>query len=189
MTTHLVFTVIAEDRPGLVERLAEVIAEPGGNWIESSMARLGGEFAGIVRASIASANAAGLVSSLEALSSEGIDITLRPDKSDEAAPKGPSAQMELVSQDHPGILRDITRVLSEEGVSIEHLETEVAPGSMQGGTMFKATAQLRLPEGMDPGDLSEALQETCRRGGSARAARSGASEQGAGGGAPRRCGR
>jgi len=160
MQTHLVFTVIAKDRPGLVERVAETIAGLGGNWIESSMARLGGEFAGIVRVGIDSAEADALNAKLQALSSEGIAITLRSDRSEAEGPQGTSAQLDLVSQDHPGILRDITRVLSEQGVSIEHLETEVASGSMHGEALFKATADLRLPAGLSPATLSDALQET-----------------------------
>lgn len=159
MQTHLVFTVIAKDRPGLVERMAEIIAGTGGNWIESSMARLGGEFAGIVRIAIDGMRADELVTQLRALSSDGIDITLRSDQEGADLPKGASAHLDLVSQDHPGILRDITHVLSEQGVSIEHLETEVASGSMQGEALFKASADLRLPVGLDPADLSEALQD------------------------------
>ncbi|PVB60654.1 ACT domain-containing protein [Labrenzia sp. 011] len=160
MQTHLVFTVIARDRPGLVERVADIIAGMGGNWIESSMARLGGEFAGIVRIGIAGAASDELVSRLQALSSDGIDITLRSDQTGADVLQGGCAHLDLVSQDHPGILRDITRVLSEQGVSIEHLQTEVVSGSMQGEALFKASADLRLPSGLAPADLSDALQET-----------------------------
>ncbi|WP_428643026.1 glycine cleavage system protein R [Roseibium sp.] len=160
MQNHLVFTVIATDRPGLVERIADIIASLEGNWIESSMARLGGEFAGIVRVGIAAERSDELVELLRKLSDDGIDITLRSDKTGEEAPKGTAAHLDLVSQDHPGILRDITHVLSKQGVSIEHLETSVAAGSMHGEALFKASADLRLPVGLDPADLSDALQET-----------------------------
>jgi glycine cleavage system regulatory protein len=101
-----------------------------------------------------------LVEKLQALSADGIDITLRSDQTGAELPEGASAHLDLVSQDHPGILRDITRVLSEKGVSIEHLETEVVSGSMQGEALFKASADLRLPGGLDPASLSDALQET-----------------------------
>lgn len=160
MQTHLVFTVIATDRPGLVGRMADIIAAAGGNWIESSMARLGGEFAGIVRIAIEGMHADALVGELRALSADGIDITLRSDQAGAEQSGGASAHLDLVSQDHPGILRDITRVLSAQGVSIEHLETEVVSGSMQGEALFKASADLRLPAGLQPAALSEALQET-----------------------------
>jgi len=160
MQTHLVFTVIAKDRPGLVERVAGTIAGLGGNWIESSMARLGGEFAGIVRIGIAGESSDELIAELRSLSADGIDITLRSDQTGVDVPQGASAHLDLVSQDHPGILREITRVLSDKGVSIEHLETEVASGSMQGEALFKASADLRLPAGLSPADLSAALEAT-----------------------------
>ncbi|XYK82599.1 MAG: glycine cleavage system protein R [Labrenzia sp.] len=160
MQDHLVFTVIAEDRSGLVEKIADVIAGAGGNWIESSMARLGGEFAGIVRISVPAENASQLTAALEALGSDGIDITLRSGQGSVNEALGASAHLDLVSQDHPGILRDITHILSEHKVSIEHLETSVEAGSMQGGFLFKASADLRLPTGLTPAQLSDALQAT-----------------------------
>ena len=49
MPTPLVMTIIGPDRTGLVESVARVVAEHGGNWLESRMSRLGGEFAGILR--------------------------------------------------------------------------------------------------------------------------------------------
>ncbi|OJJ12853.1 amino acid-binding protein [Alphaproteobacteria bacterium AO1-B] len=160
MQDHLVFTVIAEDRSGLVEKIADVIAGAGGNWIESSMARLGGEFAGIVRISVPAENASQLTAALKALGSDGIDITLRSGQGSDNEALGASAHLDLVSQDHPGILRDITHILSEHKVSIEYLETSVEAGSMQGGFLFKASADLRLPTGLTPAQLSDALQAT-----------------------------
>ena len=52
MPTSLVLTVLGEDRPGLVESLASIIAAHEGNWSESRMAQLAGQFAGILRASV-----------------------------------------------------------------------------------------------------------------------------------------
>lgn len=47
MSTFLVLTVIADDKPGIVEQLAATITEHGGNWLESRMAQMAGKFAGI----------------------------------------------------------------------------------------------------------------------------------------------
>ena len=41
----LVVTVIGKDRPGLVELVSAVVEEYGGDWVESRMSRLAGEFA------------------------------------------------------------------------------------------------------------------------------------------------
>ena len=44
----LILTVVGPDRPGLVRAIAEAVAARGGSWLESRMARLAGQFAGIV---------------------------------------------------------------------------------------------------------------------------------------------
>jgi len=46
----LVLTVMGDDRPGLVDALSGAIAEHGGNWERSSMARLARKFAGVLTA-------------------------------------------------------------------------------------------------------------------------------------------
>ncbi|WP_252976288.1 ACT domain-containing protein [Janibacter melonis] len=50
--TDLVLTVTADDRAGLVSRLAQVVADRGGSWTTSSMAHLAGTFAGVVLVSV-----------------------------------------------------------------------------------------------------------------------------------------
>ena len=46
MKSYLVMTVLGNDRPGLVRSLADTVASHGGNWLESRMARLAGQFPG-----------------------------------------------------------------------------------------------------------------------------------------------
>jgi len=53
MNKSLVLTLIGPDRPGLVDALAEVVENNGGNWVESRMAHLAGKFAGVLRINIA----------------------------------------------------------------------------------------------------------------------------------------
>ena len=67
MTTNLVLTVIADDKPGLVESLAQTIASNSGNWLESSMSQLAGKFAGILRVSVADDRVEKLIEELNGL--------------------------------------------------------------------------------------------------------------------------
>ena len=43
----LVLTFVGDDRPGLVNAIAEAIAASGATWLESRSAELAGKFAGI----------------------------------------------------------------------------------------------------------------------------------------------
>jgi glycine cleavage system regulatory protein len=60
----LVLTVIGDDRSGLVSALSGVIADHGGSWERSQMARLAGKFAGIVVVSVPDAGADALIRDL-----------------------------------------------------------------------------------------------------------------------------
>ena len=48
MNSVLVLTISGQDRAGLVEKLADVIAEHGGNWEHCRMAHLAGRFVGLL---------------------------------------------------------------------------------------------------------------------------------------------
>lgn len=141
---HLVLTVIARDKPGLVEQLAQCIAGHGGNWLESRMARMAGQFAGILRVAVPEAAHGDLSAALHELESQGIRVLLAP-SGDEPASAWRSIQLELVGNDRPGIVRDITRLLAEHGVNLESLDTEVAPAPMSSELLFHAQAQLAVP--------------------------------------------
>ena len=144
MGTSLVVTVIGNDRPGIVERLSEVVLAAGANWEESRMARLAGKFAGILRISVEVANADALASGLRALTSDGLTVVV---ESSDAGPPDTfrTVRLELVGNDHPGIIRDISKVLAQLQVNIEELETGVSGAPMTGEQLFRAHVQLRLP--------------------------------------------
>ncbi|MXN66640.1 ACT domain-containing protein [Stappia sp. GBMRC 2046] len=158
MPTDLVLTVLANDRSGLVEKLSDVIAAENGNWVESSMARLAGEFAGIVRVSVEDARVPMLEEALAGLGTEGISVTVRRG-APTPPPEGRHASLSLVCQDHPGIIHSVAAALAEHGVSIDELTSEVFPGSMSGERMFGVQADIVLPPGTDEGDLRAALED------------------------------
>jgi len=158
MPVGLVLTIIARDRPGLVQRLAEAVADHGGNWIDSSMSRLAGEFAGIVLVEIPEASLAGLETALDGLGEEGISVASRR-TGDTDPPAGRQAVLELTGGDHSGIVRDISSVLAKNDVSIDDLETEIFTGSMSGEKLFHARARIVIPDALTTEALSEALED------------------------------
>jgi glycine cleavage system regulatory protein len=136
----LILTVLGPDRPGLVRALSEAVAARGGNWLEARMARLAGQFAGIVLVEAPEA----LLADLIALEREGLRITVQSGSVSQP-PAGERLTLEVVGNDRPGIVRDITQVLADHGVNIEELTTGVASGSFSGETLFRAEAKLRAP--------------------------------------------
>jgi glycine cleavage system regulatory protein len=159
--TALTLTLIGRDRPGLVRALSERVAVVGGNWLESRMARLAGRFAGVVLVDVPEDGAERLARDLDALEAEGLRVAVArgPLGAEGAAPPAAGRHaltLELVGQDHPGIVRDIARALAGRGVNIEELATEVASGSFSGERLFRATARLSAPAELP----TEALRDT-----------------------------
>jgi glycine cleavage system regulatory protein len=157
MEKTLVLTFIAEDRPGLVEKLSEAVTEQGGNWLESRMAHLAEKFAGIARIEIPGDKVLSFKNALLALEAEGFHLTVE-EATVGAPPGGTVLTLDLVGPDHPGIVRDISRCLAERGVSIEEMETDIREAPMSGGTLFCAQARVRGPASLDEKDLRQALE-------------------------------
>ncbi len=141
---HLVLTVIAQDKPGLVEHIAECIAEHGGNWLESRMSRMAGQFAGILRVGVPAEAYDELVEALQALNSQGIRVLLAESGIEPSCTWKPIL-LDLVGNDRPGIVRDITRLLTEHGINVESLVTDVVPAPMSSEPLFHAKAVLAVP--------------------------------------------
>jgi glycine cleavage system regulatory protein len=138
----LILTIVGPDRPGLVRALSEAVAARGGSWLESRMARLAGQFAGIVLVEAPES----LLDDLRALEGQGLRIVAQGGVAEPAvAAVEPRLALEVVGHDRPGIVRDVARVLAECGVNIEELTTGVASGSFSGETLFRATALVRAP--------------------------------------------
>ena len=141
---HLVLTVIAPDQPGLVEKVAQCIAAHGGNWLESRMSRMAGQFAGILRVAVPAEAYDELVEALQGLSAQNIRVLLAESGIEPSCTWKPIL-LDLVGNDRPGIVRDITRLLAEHGVNVESLITEVLPAPMSSEPLFHAEALLAVP--------------------------------------------
>jgi glycine cleavage system regulatory protein len=155
----LVLTIIGPDRPGLVDELAEAVAEHQGNWMESRMAHLGGKFAGVVRVSIPAEQTDPLLAALQGLESHGLKVHAEADTAEEAAQSFLPVTLDLLGNDRPGIVREISHALATHGVNVEEFRTECADAPMSGGQIFRATAQLRLPPGLDADTLRHELEQ------------------------------
>lgn len=157
--TSLVLTVIAPDQPGLVEQLSQTIVAHQGNWLESSMSRLAGKFAGILIVSVPDNQIPPLTEALSALESQGLKVIAERSSDPQTDTGGNSISISLIGSDHPGIVHDISQVLSGYQINVERLGTELFSGSMSAEKLFKADADLLVPASVDLDDLQQSLEE------------------------------
>ena len=145
MPTSIVLTVISDDRPGIVETLSQTLASHGGNWTESSMLSLAGKFAGILMAGVPDDQVDELIADLKALRATGLQIVVERTTALPRAEGAREFSLELVGLDRPGIVRDITRILTKHQINVEELDTECQDASMSGESLFMANARLSVP--------------------------------------------
>ncbi len=160
MARALVLSVIGEDRPGLVEELAQLIDRFEGSWDESRMARLAGHFAGVVQIHLPDEQAAGLIAALPGLAAAGLQASVvDSDWSMASVDHRDSFRLELVGQDRPGIIREISRALAALGVSVQDLRTVVESAPMSGERLFRAQAELAPPANVPLEEIRAALEQ------------------------------
>ena len=159
MSKSLVLTVIGRDRPGIVNRISDVAQRFGANWAGSRMAGLAGQFAGIVHFQVPEENrraARGCVARAESGSDLHVAIAARESDAEPAAQR--IVRLELVGNDRPGIVRDLSGSLANRGVSIEELHTEFVSAPMSADPLFKVHALLAVPAGLSDAELKRELE-------------------------------
>ena len=158
--TKLVLTLLGDDQTGLVSRVSRVVADEGGSWMESQLARLAGTFAGIALVEVPPDRVDALRSALAGLR-DVLEVTVK----EAAAPapvEGRRLVLHLVGHDQPGIVRSITEALAARGVSIEQLATATVEAPMAGGLLFEADAVLTAPVDLGVDELQSDLEALAR---------------------------
>ena len=159
MEKLLVMTVMGPDRPGLVESIAELVTVHGGNWLESRLSHLGGQFAGMLRVLVPAERETELVAALKGLQSQGVEVIARSDTPPGEAGPNRIMTIEIVAQDRPGIVRQISGALASKNVNVEELHTECSSAAMTGEALFKAHARVSIPPSCDVTGLKKELEK------------------------------
>lgn len=160
MQISLVMTVIGADKPGLVEALSSRIVEFGGNWVESRMCRLGGKFAGIVRVVVEEDKQALLAENLKNLQTEhALAVMVESDVSAPDLTEGKLITLEIVGQDRPGIVSQISAILARNHVNVEEFDSNCESGAWSGEILFRAKVTMYLPEKCDVPALRKDLEK------------------------------
>ncbi|MDB6062470.1 MAG: hypothetical protein JWM78_2573 [Verrucomicrobiaceae bacterium] len=157
MTSSMVFTFIGADKPGLVERLAQTVSQHGGNWLESRMSQLAGQFAGIVQVDVTASKRQALREALLDLTVSGLTIVVADDAL--AADTGNFRQLRLsiIGNDRPGIVREVASALSQHQINVREMDTTITSAPMTGEPLFEALAEIEVPRSFDLAELNQQL--------------------------------
>jgi glycine cleavage system regulatory protein len=153
-----VLSTVGSDRPGLIEALAAAILSAGGNWLESHLSRLGGLYVGSVLVELEADGVERLRIAASGVDAQGLEVRIAP-SIEETGAAGETFDFGLVGQDRPGIVHQVTAVLSGLDANIETFRTWIAAESQTGAPLFNMEARLRLPSRLKAHTVQAALEE------------------------------
>jgi glycine cleavage system regulatory protein len=153
----LVLSMVGSDRPGLTEALAAAVLSAGGNWLESRLSRLGGLYVGSVLVELEADSVDRLRSAVCAVDAQGLEVRIAPAVEAPGA-AGEALHFGLVGQDRPGIVRQVTAVLTGLDTNIEMFKTWINAEAQSGVPLFHMEALLRLPPGLQASHVQAALE-------------------------------
>lgn len=160
MKSYLIMTVLGSDRPGLVSSLADTVARHGGNWLESRMARLAGQFAGIVRIECPTDAVEELLTELHtpgAPAIPGLSVQAVREAVAESAPRR-TLIVDVMGNDRPGIVRELSAAIAHAGGNVEELVTGLESAPMSGHPMFRAHGVISIPLDAETSALTTAIE-------------------------------
>ena len=157
MSKPLVFTFVGADKPGLVETLSQTVAAHGGNWLESRMSELAGQFAGIVKVEVKTEQAAALRAALLALSVQQLSVVVAQSLPEPGADHSRQLRLTILGNDRPGIMREVSHALAARRISVSEMDTSVTSAPMSGDPLFQAVARIQVPQALDLDELRSQL--------------------------------
>lgn len=164
MNRSFILTLTGPDRVGVVERVSRFLVEHGGSVGTSRMARLGGEFAILMLATLPEGRTEPFERVLSTFVEDGYRVSMAETRE---PPSGPpagwtSVRIEVQGADHEGIVHEVARYLSGLGINIESAETDTRQAPVSGSPLFMMTALVAVPPGVKP-DWEAGLDEIAER--------------------------
>ena len=153
---QLVLTLIGQDKAGLVEQLATLIAEYHGIWTASNLSHLAGYFAGILQVEVAEQHVAALTAALQQM--QDLDIRVQHGV-DSRVNQQKLLRFVITGNDRPGIVRELSSVIKHKGTNIIHFESSKQSAPNWGVPLFNAIATVELPEGLNKDEVVRALED------------------------------
>ena len=159
MKQSIVISVLGSDSPGLVSALSKLIVSFEGCWVESRMASLAGQFAGILRVDLPIEQVEPFKDALNNADELGLKVLFAESAGLLKTKPENQFKIELIGQDQTGIVHRISSVLSNINANVDELHTEVVEASMSGENLFKATIFLHIASEVDASEIRAVLED------------------------------
>jgi len=143
---HLIITAVGPDQIGLVEKISAFISRHRCNIEDSKMAVFCGEFALILLISGDGGNLSKIANHYRELEIEtGLAISIKTPSSRKPVESFLPYALTVSCMDHPGIVYQVSGILTSLGINIESMETTTYAAPVSGTPIFRLEASIAVP--------------------------------------------
>ena len=144
--TRAVIAAIGEDRPGIVNAIAEIVSDLNLSIEDSRMTVLGGEFAVLMSVAGGTLPLQRLETKLRKLA-EKMDLAFlfrRTDGRENVEGRVPYT-VSVTAMDHPGIVHQVANFFSSQNINIYNLDTVTERAPHTGTPIFSLVMEIEVP--------------------------------------------
>jgi glycine cleavage system transcriptional repressor len=159
---QLLVTAAGPDRIGFVDEITGVLVHHGANIEESRMARLAGDFAALMLVSVSENQIEPLLADLGGLRRRDMEVSARRLLGGEldVFKDYLAYAITVTGADHEGIIRNVAHQLTQMGINIAELESDVENAPTTGTPLFNMKAILQVPPDLSIAIVKENLRRT-----------------------------
>lgn len=152
----MIFTLVGKDKRGLIESLAQTVFDLGGNWLGSNFSHMAGHFAGFVEIRLPEDRHNELIQRF----AQHPDLSIKLlTGNDDSIVTDKTAQIDIMGNDRPGIVQELTAILSRFNLNILTFDSSCVSAPNWGGQLFKAKALIAVDEVFELDELRYALED------------------------------
>jgi glycine cleavage system regulatory protein len=151
----IIFTLVGQDQPGIMNDLAKTVFDMGGNWLGSNLSHMAGHFAGFVQIDLPQDLHPELIKRFAAhphLKIHVLSGNILPTKT------GSTVQIDIMGNDQSGIVQELTHILSQFNLNISKFDSSCESAPNWGSPLFKAQITITIADDFDLHALRERLE-------------------------------
>ncbi len=155
MNVQLLFTITGDYQADLVKVLSEKTHNLGGKWLVSKINHVEEYMAGLIKVEIETEKADDLIAAFKTLpvNVQSVELKRLPKE------KPNHLSLSIDAKDRPGLVSEISHVLSENSIKVENMECNRIGLPDIGGTVFTSEFQIAVSDAFEKSVLIDALQE------------------------------
>ncbi|GAA4876639.1 glycine cleavage system protein R [Ferrimonas pelagia] len=146
MNSQFVVSITGPDQAGILTHLSSITHQLGGRWLNSKLVNMDGRFVALLKVDVPAEHEQALRSQL----SEQDDLQIQIHELGVPVERpGVAAAFTVNATDQPGLINDITQLLANHGINIEHFDSHRVGATGSSGNLFTAKLAVTMPAELD----------------------------------------